>query len=119
VSAEGCIEHRAERRPKGATHRAVAFCDLSGVRLHSRQQRWLTDSFPDITTTLITLADEQVVLDGEPVVWRDGRFDFAASAVAPCRRVATPSQHSRHRSSVAIRSSGDSVDGVASKSGTG
>jgi ATP-dependent DNA ligase len=64
--------------PKFDGFRALAFCNRSGVRLQSRQQRWLTDSFPDITVTLSGLADEQVVLDGELVIWRDGRFDFAA-----------------------------------------
>jgi ATP-dependent DNA ligase len=64
--------------PKFDGFRAVAFCDPSAVRLQSRQQRWLTDSFPDLTSTLAALADERVVLDGELVVWREGRFDFAA-----------------------------------------
>ena len=52
-----------------------ASCGPAGVVLQSRQQRWLTDAFPDVTAALAVLAEEQVVLD-ELVVWRAGRFDF-------------------------------------------
>src|SRR3712207_2927086 len=64
--------------PKFDGFRALAFCDPTDVVLQSRQQRWLTGSFPDITAALAPLADEHVVLDGELVVWRAGRFDFAS-----------------------------------------
>lgn len=64
--------------PKFDGFRAVAFCGPSGVVLQSRQQRPLTAGFPDVAAALAPLADEGVVLDGELVVWRAGRFDFTA-----------------------------------------
>jgi hypothetical protein len=64
--------------PKFDGFRALAFCHGDGVVLQSHQQRPLSDAFPDITTTLAPLTEHQVVLDGEIVVWRAGRLDFAA-----------------------------------------
>src|SRR4051794_18860697 len=68
--------------PKFDGFRALAFCHRrDGVVLQSRQLRPLTDAFPDITTTLTNLhglGKGGVVLDGELVIWRAGRLDFAA-----------------------------------------
>jgi ATP-dependent DNA ligase len=47
------------------------------VKLQSRQQRSLTRYFPEIAAAVGAL-DVDVVLDGELVLWRDGRLDFAA-----------------------------------------
>src|SRR3954464_8026980 len=62
--------------PKYDGFRALAFRDDQGVHLQSRQLRNLTASFPDVAAAVAQLDD--VVLDGELVVWRAGRFDFAA-----------------------------------------
>jgi ATP-dependent DNA ligase len=62
--------------PKFDGFRALAFRDRSGVQLQSRQLRDLTAGFPDVAAAVARLGD--VVLDGELVVWRAGRFDFAA-----------------------------------------
>ena len=62
--------------PKYDGFRALAFRDDHGVHLQSRQLRDLTAGFPDIAAAVAQLDD--VVLDGELVVWRAGRFDFAA-----------------------------------------
>jgi ATP-dependent DNA ligase len=56
-----CIAHRGDHR----------------VALQSRQQRRLTGYFPEIAAALAEL-DVEVVLDGELVLWREGRLDFAA-----------------------------------------
>jgi ATP-dependent DNA ligase len=64
--------------PKFDGFRALAFCNPTGVVLQSRQQRPLTHAFPDVAATLTPVADEGMVLDGEVVVWRAGRLDFAA-----------------------------------------
>jgi ATP-dependent DNA ligase len=67
--------------PKLDGFRALAFVDRGGVVLQSRQLRPLTGAFPDITaalTHLRGLGKGGVVLDGELVVWRAGRLDFAA-----------------------------------------
>ncbi|WP_372447465.1 ATP-dependent DNA ligase [Pseudonocardia parietis] len=47
------------------------------IALQSRQQRPLTRYFPEIITALEQL-DTAVVLDGELVLWREGRLDFPA-----------------------------------------
>src|SRR5215208_2214632 len=62
--------------PKYDGYRALAFRDRGGVHLQSRQLRDLTAGFPDVAAAVARLDD--VVLDGELVVWRAGRFDFAA-----------------------------------------
>ena len=62
--------------PKYDGFRALAFRDDQGVHLQSRQLRNLTARFPDVAAAVAQLDD--VVLDGELVVWRAGRFDFAA-----------------------------------------
>jgi ATP-dependent DNA ligase len=62
--------------PKYDGYRALAFRDHTGVHLQSRQLRDLTTRFPDVAAAVARLDD--VVLDGELVVWRAGRFDFAA-----------------------------------------
>jgi ATP-dependent DNA ligase len=62
--------------PKYDGFRALAFAGPAGVALQSRQLRSLTPAFPDVAAAVDRLGD--VVLDGELVVWRAGRFDFAA-----------------------------------------
>jgi ATP-dependent DNA ligase len=48
----------------------------AGSTLQSRKLRDLIAGFPDIAAAVARLGE--VVLDGELVVWRAGRFDFAA-----------------------------------------
>jgi ATP-dependent DNA ligase len=62
--------------PKFDGFRALAFQCPKGVMLQSRQLRSLTAAFPEVAASVRRL--EGVVLDGELVVWRAGRFDFAA-----------------------------------------
>jgi ATP-dependent DNA ligase len=57
--------------------RCLAHRRAERVALQSRQQRPLTRYFPEIVTALEQL-DTAVVLDGELVLWREGRLDFAA-----------------------------------------
>jgi ATP-dependent DNA ligase len=63
--------------PKYDGFRALAFAQAPGVLLQSRQLRDLTPAFPDVAAAVAHLGRE-VVLDGELVVWRGGRFDFTA-----------------------------------------
>ena len=63
--------------PKFDGFRCIAFCSADRVRLQSRQQRSLTRYFPEIVAAVAAL-DADVVLDGELVVWREGRLDFTA-----------------------------------------
>ena len=63
--------------PKLDGFRCVAFRSLGRVALQSRQQRPLGRYFPEIVAAVHKLAAD-AVLDGELVVWNDGRLDFAA-----------------------------------------
>ena len=63
--------------PKFDGFRCLAHASRGRVRLQSRQMRSLTRYFPEIVAAVAELG-EDVVLDGELVVWRQGRLDFAA-----------------------------------------
>ena len=57
----------------------LAFHLIGGqVVLQSRQQRPLTPYFPEITVAIAAQVPAGTVLDGELVVYRGGRCDFAA-----------------------------------------
>lgn len=61
--------------PKFDGHRLVILTDP--VRLQTRAGRIVTGAFPEIAAAAAALPPG-TVLDGELVVWRDGRLDFAA-----------------------------------------
>src|SRR5690349_5691836 len=63
--------------PKFDGFRCLAHAAGGRVRLQSRQLRSLTRYFPEIVAAVAALG-EDVVLDGELVVWQQGRLDFAA-----------------------------------------
>ncbi|EFH31011.1 predicted protein [Streptomyces pristinaespiralis ATCC 25486] len=63
--------------PKFDGHRMVIFRIGGDVLLQARSGRIVTAAFPDLAAAARELP-EDTVLDGEVVVWRDGRTDFAA-----------------------------------------
>ncbi|WP_353944706.1 ATP-dependent DNA ligase [Streptomyces sp. HUAS MG91] len=63
--------------PKFDGHRMVVFRDEDGVVLQARSGRAVTRAFPDLVEAALALP-AGTVLDGEVVVWHDGRTDFAA-----------------------------------------
>jgi ATP-dependent DNA ligase len=63
--------------PKFDGFRCLAYRGRDRVVLQSRQQRPLGRYFPEIVDAVAQL-DTSVVLDGELVLWREGRFDFTA-----------------------------------------
>ncbi|WP_328396482.1 ATP-dependent DNA ligase [Streptomyces sp. NBC_00390] len=63
--------------PKFDGHRVVVFRIGGEVLLQARSGRIITAAFPDLADAARQLPDG-TVLDGEVVVWRDGRTDFAA-----------------------------------------
>ena len=63
--------------PKLDGFRCITYRSQHHIALHSRQQRSLTRYFPEIVAAVAEL-DVEVVLDGELVLWREGRVDFAA-----------------------------------------
>jgi ATP-dependent DNA ligase len=74
-------EDRAGRfafEPKFDGWRCIAFRSTDGVFLQSRQQRPLGRYFPEVAAGLAEQVPPGTVLDGELVVYREGRLDFAA-----------------------------------------
>jgi ATP-dependent DNA ligase len=73
----------------------VAFHRAGGhVALRSRQRRLLTPYFPEITTATTAQIPAGTVLDGELVLYRDARCDFASlqhRTCAPARLAAAAS----------------------------
>jgi ATP-dependent DNA ligase len=63
--------------PKFDGFRCLAHASNGTVRLQSRQLRSLTRYFPEIAAAVAEL-EQDVVLDGELVVWHRGRLDFLA-----------------------------------------
>ncbi|MEV6393389.1 ATP-dependent DNA ligase [Streptomyces sp. NPDC051907] len=72
--------------PKFDGHRVVIFRLGGEVLLQARSGRVITAAFPDLADAARQLPDG-TVLDGEVVVWREGRTDFAA---VQKRAAATP-----------------------------
>ncbi|MEU6677705.1 ATP-dependent DNA ligase [Streptomyces sp. NPDC046925] len=77
--------------PKFDGHRLIVFADGHRVRLQARSGRLVTTAFPDLADAAKQLPDG-TVLDGEVVVWADGRIDFAAVQ----RRAAGTRAHATH-----------------------
>ncbi|MFL5896773.1 MAG: ATP-dependent DNA ligase [Thermoleophilaceae bacterium] len=64
--------------PKWDGFRCLVFRDGDEVDLRSRNDRPLARYFPEVVAALKTLPAERFVLDGELIVFSDGRFDFNA-----------------------------------------
>lgn len=62
--------------PKWDGYRAVLRTTKAGVELWSRNGSNLTALFPELVAAAVSQLPEDLVLDGEVVVWRDGRLDF-------------------------------------------
>lgn len=63
--------------PKFDGFRCIAYSAAGRVSLQSRQGKSLTRCFPEITDAISKLQHD-LVLDGELVLWRNGRLDFSA-----------------------------------------
>ncbi|MER5255562.1 ATP-dependent DNA ligase [Streptomyces sp. NPDC002855] len=77
--------------PKFDGHRLVVFADGRRVRLQARSGRLVTSAFPDLAEAAGHLP-AGTVLDGEVVVWADGRIDFQAVQ----QRAAATRAHATH-----------------------
>jgi ATP-dependent DNA ligase len=62
--------------PKWDGFRAIVFRDADQIEIQSRHGRPLGRYFPDVVDAVGRLSPSQLVLDGEIVIVRDGRFDF-------------------------------------------
>ncbi|MCB5177781.1 ATP-dependent DNA ligase [Streptomyces antimicrobicus] len=74
--------------PKFDGHRLVVRRTATGVVLQARSGRNVTSAFPDLATAAGRLPAD-TTLDGEVVVWHDGRTDFA---LVQRRAAATPAR---------------------------
>jgi ATP-dependent DNA ligase len=77
--------------------RALAVIEAGRVRLQSRQQRPLTNYFPEIVAGVLEQVPDGTALDGELVVHRGGRFDFTALQ----RRIHPAAMHAARRGAAA------------------
>ena len=66
--------------PKWDGYRAILERTPEGCRVWSRNGADLTAGFPDIVDAACEQLQQGSVFDGELVVWREGRLDFAALA---------------------------------------
>ncbi|MFC9336422.1 hypothetical protein [Arthrobacter sp. NPDC057009] len=64
--------------PKFDGYRALIFRDQDRVRLWSRQGKDLTRYFPDLEEAAAAMIPPGCVVDGEAVVWSEGRLNFEA-----------------------------------------
>lgn len=65
--------------PKFDGHRLVMWRDEETTRCHTRSGRTVTSAWMDLAVAGQAALRPGTVLDGEAVVWRDGRLDFAAA----------------------------------------
>lgn len=77
LPASGTLPGGCVYEPKFDGYRALLFVDDVGCRVQSRRGHDISVSFPDIAETAAEQLSAGVVLDGELVVWGDGRLDFA------------------------------------------
>lgn len=64
--------------PKWDGYRCVAIHDDHGVTLWSRQGKELTRYFPELVAAIASAVPPGCVIDGEAVIWTQGRLDFSA-----------------------------------------
>jgi ATP-dependent DNA ligase len=66
--------------PKWDGYRAILERTSAGCRVWSRNGAALAEGFPEIVQAALEQLEPGTVIDGELVVWRDGRLDFGALA---------------------------------------
>ncbi|WP_454700045.1 ATP-dependent DNA ligase [Arthrobacter humicola] len=64
--------------PKWDGYRAVGIRDDNGATLWSRQGKDLTRYFPELVAAIAAAVPSGCVIDGEAVIWSQGRLDFSA-----------------------------------------
>lgn len=64
--------------PKWDGYRAVGIRDDNGATLWSRQQKDLTRYFPELVAAIAAAVPPGRVIDGEAVIWSQGRLNFTA-----------------------------------------
>lgn len=64
--------------PKWDGYRAIGIRDDNGASLWSRQGKDLTRYFPELVEAIASAVPRGCVIDGEAVIWTQGRLDFSA-----------------------------------------
>jgi ATP-dependent DNA ligase len=64
--------------PKWDGYRAIGIRDDNGATLWSRQGKDLTRYFPELAAAIASAVPPGCVIDGEAVIWTQGRLDFSA-----------------------------------------
>ncbi|GAA3406090.1 ATP-dependent DNA ligase [Pseudarthrobacter polychromogenes] len=64
--------------PKWDGYRCVAVRDDRGATLWSRQGKELSKYFPELCAAIVTAVPQGCVIDGEAVIWNQGRLNFTA-----------------------------------------
>ncbi len=84
--------------PKWDGYRVVLLRGPDGCRVQSRRGTDLTRAFGDLAAAAVEHLPPETVLDGEAVIWREGRVDFAAlqrriaAATSPARAARAASE---------------------------
>jgi len=82
--------------PKYDGFRLLVFCQAGRVFLQSRNLRDLTAAFPEIAEAAAALG-EDVLIDGEAVIYHEGRLDFSALQQRNNRRPHTVAELARRQ----------------------
>lgn len=80
LAAVGSLPGGTVYEPKWDGYRAILERTSAGCRVWSRNGVDLAAGFPEIVQAAREQLDSGTVVDGELVVWRDGRLDFGALA---------------------------------------
>jgi ATP-dependent DNA ligase len=64
--------------PKWDGYRAIGIRDDNGATLWSRQGKDLTGYFPELCSAIVSAVPPGCVIDGEAVIWSQGRLNFTA-----------------------------------------
>lgn len=64
--------------PKWDGYRSVAVRDDQGATLWSRQGKELSGYFPELCSAIVSAVPPGCVIDGEAVIWSQGRLNFTA-----------------------------------------
>lgn len=77
IPAARALPGGSQYEPKWDGFRLLIVRDDERTSLWSRQGKDLTTAFPDLAAAASSQIPPGAVLDGEAVIWRDGRLDFA------------------------------------------
>ncbi len=76
IPAESAMAGGSVYEPKWDGYRMVIVTSADGPRLWSRNGKDLTDRFPDIEHAAADQVSPGPVIDGEVVIWNEGRLSF-------------------------------------------